>query len=53
MLLPLLPPLAAAINIAVSVVHTYMDQKVMPPNLIVRQFTLIKVKLWFIMLPYN
>ncbi len=34
-----------------GVVHTYVDQKVPPPNLIVRWFTLLKVKLWFIMLP--
>jgi hypothetical protein len=36
-----------------GVVHTYMDQKVMPLNLIARRFTLLKVKLWFIMLPYD
>jgi hypothetical protein len=34
-------------------VHAYVDQKVTPPNLIVRRFTLLKVKLWFIMLPYD
>ncbi len=28
-----------------GVVHAYVDQKVTPPNLIVRWFTLIKVKL--------
>jgi hypothetical protein len=38
---------------ASGVVHAYMDQKVTPPNLIVRWFTLLKVKLWFITLPYD
>jgi hypothetical protein len=28
-----------------GVVHAYVDQKVMPPNLIVRRFILLKVKL--------
>ncbi len=36
-----------------GVVHAYVDQKVMPPNLMVRWFTLLKVKLWFITLPYD
>jgi hypothetical protein len=36
-----------------GVVHAYADQRVMPPNLIIRRFTLLKIKLWFITLPYS
>ncbi len=42
---------AGLVRVRGGVVHAYVDQKVMPPNLIVRRLILLKVKLWFITLP--
>jgi hypothetical protein len=54
--------LAAALTVTSSmkkrvtktgVVHAQVHQKVIPTNLIVRWYAHLKVKLWFMMLPYD